>query len=125
MMATITIFFEDSFNSAHFLPNVQSGHKCAGMHGHTYRVRIEVTGKIGIKTGWVMDYSRVKEAWDVIKKDVDHKVLNDLHGMENPTCELLVMAIYDRMFISIPGVTSVEVRETEHCGAVVRVNRKK
>lgn len=45
------IFVEDSFDSAHWLPNVPGGHKCKAMHGHTYRIRLEVSGDVGAETG--------------------------------------------------------------------------
>src|SRR6185312_5624161 len=55
-----TIFLEDTFDSAHWLPNVPAGHKCKRMHGHTYSVRIEVSGTLGKESGWVIDYADIK-----------------------------------------------------------------
>ncbi len=111
----MTIFIEDSFDSAHWLPNVPPGHKCGSMHGHTYRVHIEITADIDDHSGWVggYDYADIKYAWSIIKADLDHHVLNDY--LANPTCELIAEHIASRMK---PTPTRVELRETERCGAI-------
>ena len=41
------IYKEFSFEAAHKLPNVPEGHKCARLHGHTFYVRIVVSGPVG------------------------------------------------------------------------------
>lgn len=109
----MTIFIEDSFDSAHWLPNVPDGHKCKRMHGHTYRVRIEITGPVGETTGWVLDYDAIKKMWNQAKAQLDHVTLNDI--LPNPTCELLAKWIAAS---SGPWCSRVEIRETEHCGAI-------
>src|SRR4051812_43146371 len=87
---TMTIYLKDTFDSAHFLPYVPQGHKCANLHGHTYHIRIEVTGEVIPVLGWVMDYSEVKAVWNVVKSQIDHKNINEIKGLENSTCENLV-----------------------------------
>lgn len=114
----MTIFIEDSFDSAHHLPNVPDGHKCRRLHGHTYRIRIEVSGRVGKRTGWVLDYTEVKRAWDVVKSELDHNHLNEIRGLENPTCEHLAEYVWDELSDSITGLSRIELRETEHCGVV-------
>lgn len=117
----VSIFIEDSFDSAHHLPNVPDGHKCKQLHGHTYRVRIEVEGQIGKESGWVFDYALLKGAWNLVKQDLDHCNLNDV--LPNPTCELIAKLIWDRLnqpTLSAGGVLSrIELRETERCGVVL------
>ena len=109
------IFFEDSFDSCHFLPNVPPGHKCGTMHGHTYRLRVEVSGDVDEHTGWVggYDYADLKYVWSIIKVDLDHRCLNDI--LANPTCENIAQYIADRFK---PTPSRVELRETVNCGAV-------
>ena len=112
------IFIEDSFDSAHFLPNVPHGHKCSRMHGHTYRIRIEIVGKIDEKSGWIMDYAALKTVWHEIKEQLDHKTLNDV--IPNPTCELIAgwiaLKLGEAGDCFFPD--RIELRETEHCGVV-------
>ena len=110
------IFKEFAFEAAHWLPNVPPGHKCHRMHGHSYHVRIEVTGRVGQVTGWVIDYADIAHAWKPLLEQLDHHVLNELRGLENPTCEHLCRWIWERMQFDGLGVV-VEVRETPTAGA--------
>ena len=109
----MTVFIEDRFDSAHWLPGVPETHKCHRMHGHTYRVRMEFTGHVGAETGWVLDYDTYKKSWTPVKAALDHRTLNDI--LPNPTCELLAEYIAASMG---PMVSRIEIRETEHCGVV-------
>jgi len=115
------VFFEDSFDSAHWLPNVPADHKCHNLHGHTYRIRIEFEGPIGTETGWVIDYAEIKKLWEPVKLVLDHHCINEIEGLENSTCELLAKWIWHRLQDLPEGVwlTQLEVRETAHCGVVI------
>lgn len=108
----MTVFIEDSFDAAHWLPNVPEGHKCGRMHGHTYRIRLEATGDIGVETGWVIDYADLKYAWSIMKAQLDHDCLNDI--LPNPTCELIAEWIGTRL----PMISRIELRETVNCGVI-------
>jgi 6-pyruvoyltetrahydropterin/6-carboxytetrahydropterin synthase len=119
MKKSMRIFLEDSFDAAHWLPNVPVEHKCHSLHGHTYRIRLEVTGKVGLKTGWIIDYGDVKAAWETVKSSVDHRCLNEIIGMENSTCENLTYWIMDRLKPKLRGLCKIEIRETERCGVVL------
>lgn len=114
----MTIFIEDSFDSAHFLPHVPDGHKCRRIHGHTYRIRIELSGRVGARSGWVVDYADVKLLWNSVKQTLDHFILNDIQGLHNPTCENLAAWVWDELSKYCSGLSRIEIRETEHCGAV-------
>ncbi len=106
------VFIEDSFDAAHWLPNVPLDHKCHRMHGHTYRIRMEVAGKVDPALGWIIDYSDLKEAWEPVKERLDHRALNDI--LANPTCELIAGYIAN----CIPMLSRIELRETVNCGVV-------
>ena len=115
------VFIEDSFDAAHWLPNVPEGHKCRNMHGHTYKIRIEVSGEVGSESGWVKDYAEIRARWLSVKKLLDHKCLNQVTAaLENPTCEQIaeyIGACLNSGTKSL-GVTRIELRETEHSGVV-------
>ena len=81
------IFKSFTFDSAHFLPNVPEGHKCKNMHGHTYLLKIIVEGPLENHLNWVMDFTDLKEVIDPLVKELDHKVLNEIAGLENTTRE--------------------------------------
>lgn len=118
-MITTEIWFEASFNAGHWLPKVDGWHKCKRPHGHTYRVKIIARGPVG-DDGFVVDYDVLRKAWLPIFDDVDHRSLNDVPGLDNPTSEIIAKWIGDRMRIDVPIVCEVHVRETEHAGSIVR-----
>lgn len=120
-MTHIDCFVEDTFDAAHFLPNVADGHKCKRMHGHTYKIRITVRGAIDPVYGWVIDYSEIKAIWNRLKIELDHHCLNDL--IPNPTCELLAVYIAGRLDERMK-IHSIELRETANCGVFLDCNAK-
>ena len=113
------IFKEFTFEAAHRLPNVPADHKCARLHGHSYRVEIHVTGEVGEISGWVMDFQAVKDAFAPLHEQLDHRYLNDVDGLKNPTSEVLARWIWERLVDALP-LSQVLVRETCTSGCVYR-----
>ena len=106
------IFKQFTLEAAHRLPNVPAGHKCARLHGHSFRVEIRVNGEPGADTGWVMDFSEIKAAFAPIHEQLDHHYLNDIAGLENPTSERLAIWIWERLQPALPLLSEVVVHET-------------
>ncbi|MFA4897334.1 MULTISPECIES: 6-carboxytetrahydropterin synthase QueD [Microbacterium] len=103
---------EFSFESAHYLPNVPDGHKCGRMHGHSYTVEVHVRGAVDGKTGFVQDFGELSAAFAPIGKQLDHRLLNDINGLENPTSEHLAHWMWDRLANELPLLHSIVVSET-------------
>ncbi len=114
------IYKDFRFEAAHRLPNVPEGHKCARLHGHSYRVRITVSGTPGEHSGWIMDFSDLAEAFQPILSQLDHYYLNDIEGLENPTSERLAEWIWHKLTPSLPTLCAVEVSETCTSGCIYR-----
>ncbi len=106
------IIKEFTFEAAHRLPNVPIDHKCARLHGHSFRVAVHVTGAVGSESGWIMDYAEVKVAFDPLHEQLDHNYLNEIDGLSNPTSENLALWIWNRLVPRLPGLSTVVVRET-------------
>ena len=113
------IFKEFTFEAAHRLPNVPADHKCARLHGHSYRVEIHVTGEVGEISGWVIDFQDLKDAFAPLHDQLDHRYLNDVEGLKNPTSEVLARWIWERLVDALP-LSQVLVRETCTSGCVYR-----
>ncbi len=111
---------EFGFESAHSLPNVPPGHKCARLHGHSFRVRVTVDSPVGEDTGWVMDFADLKAAVQPTVDALDHRLLNEIDGLENPTSEVLAVWIWERIAPGLPDLAAVEVRETCTSGCTYR-----
>jgi 6-pyruvoyltetrahydropterin/6-carboxytetrahydropterin synthase len=117
----VELFHDFRFEAAHRLPHVPPDHKCARLHGHSYRVRIHIHGDPDPNTGMVVDFADVAAAFDpVITEYLDHNYLNDVEGLDNPTAELLARWIWQRLVPLLPLLHAVEVRETCTCGVVYR-----
>ena len=108
------VFLEYSIDCAHFLPNVPAGHKCGRMHGHRYDIRLEIAGDVDPQTGWIIDYADIKEIADPVIKALDHTPLNEIPGLENPTCENIVAYLRKELPLDLHAI---EVRETARAGA--------
>lgn len=114
------IFKEFRFEAAHRLPNVPEGHKCARLHGHSFRVRVTVDGPVDPRTGWVMDFADLSAAMRPLHDRLDHRYLNEIAGLENPTSEVLARWIWHELLPGLPSLRAVEVRETCTTGCVYR-----
>lgn len=102
------------FESAHRLPRLPPTHKCHHMHGHNYRAAIVVAGTLD-ERGFVKDFAEIDAEIMPLIAALDHKVLNDVPGLENPTAEIIAAWLFER----IPGCESVRVYENDDCWAEV------
>lgn len=104
------------FESAHHLPLLPEGHRCRNLHGHNYRIEVVVSGKLDPR-GFVMDFAEMDAVIMPVIKEVDHRLLNEIAGLENPTAEIIANWFFQR----IKGCESVRVYENDDCWAEVRV----
>ena len=106
------IFKTFNLECAHRLPNVPEGHKCARVHGHSFKVELHVRGPVDGRLGWVMDFAQIKQAFEPLHEQLDHRYLNDVDGLDNPTSEQLARWIWLRLKPSLPLLARVVVHET-------------
>jgi 6-pyruvoyltetrahydropterin/6-carboxytetrahydropterin synthase len=106
------IFKIFTLEAAHRLPRVPPGHKCARLHGHSFRIEIHVRGEPADDSGWVMDFSDIKSAFAPLYEQLDHHYLNEVDGLENPTSEQLAIWIWHRLAPVLPALSLVVVHET-------------
>ena len=112
MSARAEIVKELRFEAAHRLPNVPPEHKCARLHGHSFRIELRVAGEIDPHTGWVTDFADLESAFAPLFARLDHRYLNEIEGLENPTSENLARWIWQRLQGSLQGLIEVTVHET-------------
>ena len=112
MSDVIELVKDFRFEAAHFLPNVPEGHKCRRVHGHSFRGEVAVRGAVDERTGWVMDFADLKRAVNPLVDRLDHYLLNDIEGLENPTSELLAVWIWKQLAPTLPLLYRVTSEET-------------
>src|SRR5258705_55799 len=107
---TTEIFREFRFEAAHRLPNVPAGHKCARLHGHSFRVAVHIVGPVGDETGWVRDFGDLSGAMRPVLDRLGQYYLHDIEGLDNSTSEVLARWIWGRLRPELPQLTPVVVR---------------
>ncbi len=118
MRARLTKDF--TFEAAQTLPNAPAGHKCRGVHGHSFKVEVSVEGSVDPKTGWVYDHASISDAMKPLLKMLDHAYLNDVEGLENPTIEKMAEWLWKKLEFQCPGLCEIVVHETPTARCVYR-----
>ncbi len=108
------------FEAAHLLPNLPEDHKCRRLHGHSFSVEVVVAGECDPEQGWLMDYADVSKAFQPLWVQLDHRYLNEIPGLENPTSEMIARWIWDRLKRDLPLLMEVSIAETCNSACVYR-----
>lgn len=118
-MYTITKSFD--FCASHQLAGLEFNHPCMRVHGHNYKITIELrAGKLN-PVGMVLDYRKLAPVKEWLDSVWDHKHINDLpwfkSGELNATAENIARIIFEEVQKLIPFVHAVTVQETEKTSA--------
>jgi 6-pyruvoyltetrahydropterin/6-carboxytetrahydropterin synthase len=118
--AEMKVFKSFRIEAAHQLPNVPENHPCARVHGHSFVIELWVSGTVGARSGWVIDFAEISDAFRPLQDQLDHRLLNDIDGLANPTSENLAIWIWDRVSGPLRGLSKVVVRETATSGCAYK-----
>ncbi|MCD6415402.1 MAG: 6-carboxytetrahydropterin synthase QueD [Planctomycetes bacterium] len=111
---------EDRFAAAHNLRNYEGD--CERLHGHNWRVRVEVGAAELDNQQMVLDFREMKALLKEALEPLDHEYLNETPPFDtiNPTTESLCRYIAERLGRRLPeriSLRRVECWESENCGA--------
>lgn len=112
------IFKEFTIEAAHKLPNVPAEHKCGRLHGHSFRIQVHVEGPLDQRLGWIVDFADIKAAFRPIEDRIDHRYLNEIEGLENPTSENIARWIWRQLRPALPCLSKLVVQETCTSGCI-------
>lgn len=101
-----------TFEAAQTLPNAPEGHKCRLMHGHSFKLEINVEGKVDPETGWVYDHAKISAAVGPLIDLLDHSYVNEIEGLENPTIENMCAWFWRKIEPQCPGLYEIVLHET-------------
>jgi 6-pyruvoyltetrahydropterin/6-carboxytetrahydropterin synthase len=118
MHASISRSFR--IEAARHLPRLPPSHPCARLHGHSFLVELTLEGEVDPALGWLVDYDDVARAFDPIRHALDHRHLNLVDGLDNPTSEHIARWIFDRLAPVLPLLVAVSVMETSDTRATYR-----
>ncbi|RKX80854.1 MAG: 6-carboxytetrahydropterin synthase QueD, partial [Spirochaetes bacterium] len=90
----VSVYREDFFSAAHHLREYKG--KCENIHGHNWKVRLEVTRNSLTKEGFVCDFTLLKQVLKQILDRLDHRDINVTPPFDviNPTAENLGVFIF-------------------------------
>ena len=108
------------FEAAYLLPHLPAAHKCRRLHGHSFQTEIVVNGKCDPKLGWLMDYAEISDAFKPLWEQLDHRYLNEIPGLKNPTSENIAVWIWQKLKPRLPLLTEVVVAETCNACCIYR-----
>jgi 6-pyruvoyltetrahydropterin/6-carboxytetrahydropterin synthase len=115
------VYKEFFFEAAHFLPSAPPGHPNARVHGHSFRVRVAVDGEPDGTTGILVHFDDLEGAVAAARDALDHRMLNEVKGLQSPTLERIAMWLWDRLHNRLPNLAEIEVaRDSCHEGCVYR-----
>jgi len=108
------------FESAQTLSKVPAGHKCGQLHGHSFKLEIVVEGVVNPDTGWIYDHAEISKAVAPLLELVDHKYLNEVPGLENPTIELMAAWFWEKLLPTLPELAEIILHETPTARCIYR-----
>jgi len=102
-----------TFEAAHRLPNVPEGHKCARLHGHSFRFEVKLSGEADEYTGFLADFGDISAVVKpLVENYLDHNYLNEVPGLTNPTSEEIAMWLWRKIKPEVPDLSEIIVHET-------------
>lgn len=108
------ITYEFWFDAAHQFLHMPFGHKYHGLHGHSFRVEIAVRGTPAADSGFVVDFAQLEAAGEAVRERLDHRFLNEIVGLEQPSLENIARFIWEELHRGFPGLVRVAVRRDSH-----------
>ena len=79
------------FDAAHHMTHDLGDARYRRLHGHSFQVEASLRGPADPDAGWVEDFAALDDALKTIAGELDHGLLNDRPGLENPTLERLCL----------------------------------
>ena len=105
------------FHAARKLTKLDKDHPCSNLHGHTFSIKIKVSGSTLDEHGWLMDFYDIDKVFEnKVHSELDHKYLNEIEGLSNPTTENLSVWIWRKIEKDLIGLESVTVSEGDSYG---------
>jgi 6-pyruvoyltetrahydropterin/6-carboxytetrahydropterin synthase len=98
------------FDAAHRFENYPDGHPYRGVHGHSFQVEISLRGVPDPATGFLADFGEVAKACGAVREQLDHRMLNEIPGLDRPSLENLSVWIWNRLSPAFPSLARVTVR---------------
>ena len=104
------IYKEFTFEAGLFLPSGSTGDPNARLHGHSFVVRVTVEGEPRPETGLIVHFDELSAKLAGLKDKLDHRLLNEVEGLDIPTLERMAAWIWRELAPDLPGLAEVRVQ---------------
>jgi 6-pyruvoyltetrahydropterin/6-carboxytetrahydropterin synthase len=107
---TSEIAYRFGFDAAHHFDHFPAGHPNRAIHGHSFQVEVAIAGEPAAESGFIADFAEVERACGVVRASLDHRMLNDVDGLAQPSLENISRWIWRTLAAELPGLARVTVR---------------
>jgi 6-pyruvoyltetrahydropterin/6-carboxytetrahydropterin synthase len=115
----VELYQEFTFDAAHRFPGAPEGNRQRGLHGHSFTARIVLRGEMDGRSGFLTDLEELEARCNALRQALDHRYLNDIPGLENPSLEHIARWIWQHLKPQLPALVRVEVaRESQRHGCI-------
>jgi 6-pyruvoyltetrahydropterin/6-carboxytetrahydropterin synthase len=111
-----------TFDAAHHFTYKDAGHPFSRLHGHSFAGTVTLSGAPASESGMVHDFWEIDQELATIRDQLDHRLLNEVEGLEHPSLEAIARWVFERLDTALPGLVSVEIRRPS-CGERALVRR--
>ena len=98
-----------SFEAAHSMPGRSTADPYGRIHGHSFTLEACITGQVKDGEKWVEDIAALTASLKAIAEQLDHKMLNEIAGLEVPTLETIAFWVAQRLRTDLPGLSKVTI----------------
>ena len=97
------------FEAAHYFGHADANDLFKNVHGHSFQGRVTVAGDPQDEKGWIRDLWKIRAIVAEVTEPLDHTLLNEIEGLEQPALEQIAAWIFERLAPRLPGLQCVEV----------------
>jgi len=119
---TFEIEKDFQFEAAHYFGHADANDLFKKIHGHSFKGTVRIEGNAQEEKGWIRDLWKIEQIITEVIKPLDHSVLNEVPGLEQPALEQIAQWIFSKLESRLPGLTCVEVGRPS-CGERARVRK--
>jgi 6-pyruvoyltetrahydropterin/6-carboxytetrahydropterin synthase len=101
-----------SFDAAHHLGAGAAENR--RLHGHSFYVEVTLRGEANAKTGFLRDFGEIDAVLKQVRELLDHRLLNEVEGLDNPTLENLARFIHARAKAALPELVRVRIERPSY-----------
>lgn len=103
------IAYTFKFDAAHQFRRAGPESRYGRVHGHSFEATIRIRGVPDAEMGFIVDFDELRAACARLRDELDHRMLNEVPGLETPSLETIAAWLWQRLIGEFPGLVGIEV----------------